>query len=212
MKSHLSSWKSIIGPALLLLSTALVANAQTASSTYPSTDAEKIADALSAGPPFITKDATLLDWPTTSGGEYRVLRRGTSMLLAERGYGADWTRALCCEEGRAGIPPRCNRSERVCLLLALIYIALATWSGGSSTRQQCRRAATRYDNLAANYLAFIQLASIRLWLRVNESRPNPRVSQLSPSQGGQQQMETFLRRGLGPTESSLLHDRKPMSG
>jgi hypothetical protein len=27
---------------------------------------------------------------------------------------------------------------------------------------------TRYDKLAANYLAFIQLASIRLWLRVNE--------------------------------------------
>jgi transposase len=34
---------------------------------------------------------------------------------------------------------------------------------------QCRRVGTRYDKLAANYLAFIQLASIRLWLRVNES-------------------------------------------
>ena len=28
--------------------------------------------------------------------------------------------------------------------------------------------AMRYDKLAANYLAFIQLASIRLWLRVYE--------------------------------------------
>jgi hypothetical protein len=28
---------------------------------------------------------------------------------------------------------------------------------------------TRYDKLAANYLAFIHFASIRLWLRVNES-------------------------------------------
>jgi transposase len=28
--------------------------------------------------------------------------------------------------------------------------------------------ATRYDKLAANYLAFVQLASIRLWLRVTE--------------------------------------------
>jgi transposase len=28
---------------------------------------------------------------------------------------------------------------------------------------------TRYDQLAANYLAFIQLASIRLWLCVKES-------------------------------------------
>jgi hypothetical protein len=36
----------------------------------------------------------------------------------------------------------------------------------------CRRIATRYDKLAANYLAFIQLALIRLWLRVKESTPN----------------------------------------
>ena len=37
--------------------------------------------------------------------------------------------------------------------------------------KQCRRVATRYDKLAANYLAFVQLASIRLWLRVNEYTP-----------------------------------------
>jgi transposase len=37
--------------------------------------------------------------------------------------------------------------------------------------KQCRRVATRYDRLAANYLAFVQLASIRLWLRLNESAP-----------------------------------------
>jgi hypothetical protein len=44
----------------------------------PVTDAEKIADALRAGPEFITKDATLLDWPSAPGGEYRVLRKGSS--------------------------------------------------------------------------------------------------------------------------------------
>lgn len=31
--------------------------------------------------------------------------------------------------------------------------------------KQCRRLATRYDRLAANELASVQLASIRLWLR-----------------------------------------------
>jgi transposase len=31
--------------------------------------------------------------------------------------------------------------------------------------------ATRYDKLAANYLAFIKLASIRIWLRVYEYTP-----------------------------------------
>jgi hypothetical protein len=35
--------------------------------------------------------------------------------------------------------------------------------------RQCRRIAARYDKLAANYLAFAQLASTRLWLRANES-------------------------------------------
>jgi transposase len=37
--------------------------------------------------------------------------------------------------------------------------------------KQCRRVATRYDKLAANYLAFIKRASIRIWLRANESMP-----------------------------------------
>ena len=35
--------------------------------------------------------------------------------------------------------------------------------------KHCRRVATRYDRLAVNYLAFVQLASIRLWLRLDES-------------------------------------------
>jgi transposase len=33
------------------------------------------------------------------------------------------------------------------------------------------RVATRYDKLAVNYLAFIKLASIRIWLRANEFAP-----------------------------------------
>ena len=37
--------------------------------------------------------------------------------------------------------------------------------------KQCRRVATRYDKLAANYLAFVKLASIRIWFRANESTP-----------------------------------------
>ena len=46
-----------------------------------STDKEKIADALRAGPLFITKDAVLADWPKDPKAEYRVLRAGKS----------DWT-------------------------------------------------------------------------------------------------------------------------
>jgi len=54
------------------------AHTQQPTSKFPTTDSEKIADALRAGPAFITKDATVLDWPSKPGGEYRVLRKGTS--------------------------------------------------------------------------------------------------------------------------------------
>jgi hypothetical protein len=48
------------------------------SDRLPVTDTEKIADAMRAGPAFITKGATVLDWPSSPGGEFRVLRTGTS--------------------------------------------------------------------------------------------------------------------------------------
>jgi transposase len=42
------------------------------------------------------------------------LKSGT-MLLADRGYDADWIRALVAERGVwANIPPRCNRNEPIC--------------------------------------------------------------------------------------------------
>jgi hypothetical protein len=76
---------------LLLASAAIVAFSQD-TSDHPSTDSAKIADALRAGPPFITKNATILDWPQQSGGDYRVLRKGTnewSCLPGIPGYSHD---------------------------------------------------------------------------------------------------------------------------
>jgi len=60
-------------PSAIVLVAAATVFAQTAESRMPVTDAEKIADALRAGPSFVTKNATLLDWPVTADGEYRVL-------------------------------------------------------------------------------------------------------------------------------------------
>lgn len=60
-----------------LLTMAAVVLGQKASD-HPIADSDKIADALRAGPAFITKNATILDWPQQSGGEYRVLRKGTN--------------------------------------------------------------------------------------------------------------------------------------
>jgi transposase len=91
-----------------------------------------------------------------------------SMLLADRGYDADWIRAIVAK--RANIPPRSNRNEPICFSPHL-YRARNLVERSFNRIKQCRRIATRYDKLAANYLAFIQLASIRLWLRVNEYTP-----------------------------------------
>ena len=94
-----------------------------------------------------------------------------SMLLADRGYDADWIRVLVTKRRAwANIPPRSNRNEPICFSPHL-YRARNLVERFFNKIKQCRRVATRYDKLAANYLAFVQLASIRLWLRVNESTP-----------------------------------------
>jgi hypothetical protein len=92
MNTHTYSVRSVITTALVFLSITLIAAAQGGPPSGPSTDADKIADALRAGPDFITKDATLLDWPVKPGDEYRVLRKGTnewSCLPAFPGYAHD---------------------------------------------------------------------------------------------------------------------------
>lgn len=67
------------GASMKLLATVLLATAFAQKSDRPPmTDAEKIADASRAGPAFITKDATVLDWPSKPGGEYRLLRKGSN--------------------------------------------------------------------------------------------------------------------------------------
>jgi hypothetical protein len=74
----------------------LTASAQNATQHLPVTDAEKIADALKTGHHFITDGATILDWPAQKGGEFRVLRKGSS----------EWT----CLPGRPGttyVEPGC---------------------------------------------------------------------------------------------------------
>ena len=77
----------------------------------PVTDVERVADALRAGLVFVTKDATLLDWPSTPRGEYRVRRAGSSQ----------WT----CLPGGSGCPGW----------------ALGTWSTSQRGSQPHRRAA-----------------------------------------------------------------------
>ncbi len=97
--------------------------------------------------------------------------RPQSMLLADRGYDADWIRALVKQQGAwANIPPKRNRKEPICFS-PYLYRARNLVERFFNKIKQCRRIATRYDKLAANYLAFVKLAAIRIWLRVYESTP-----------------------------------------
>jgi hypothetical protein len=78
-------------------------------------------------------------------------------------------RALTASRGR-NIPPKRNRNEPICFS-PYLYRARNLVERFFNKIKQCRRVATRYDKLSANYLAFIKLASIRIWLRANESTP-----------------------------------------
>lgn len=93
------------------------------------------------------------------------------MLLADRGYAADWIRELAIRRRAwAKIPPKSNCNDAICFS-PYLYRARNLVERFFHRLKQCHRVATRYDRLAANYLAFVQLASIRLWLRANEFAP-----------------------------------------
>src|ERR1700756_3563989 len=67
-------WMKLLTTVILTVITAFAKS----SDRLPVTDAEKSADALRGGPAFITKDATVFDWPPAPGGEYRLLRKGSN--------------------------------------------------------------------------------------------------------------------------------------
>jgi transposase len=91
-----------------------------------------------------------------------------TMLLADRGYDADWRELARQQGGWANIPPKRNRKDPICFSP---YLYRARNLIERFFNKINRRAATRYDKHAANYLAFIKLASIRVWLRFDESTP-----------------------------------------
>jgi transposase len=94
-----------------------------------------------------------------------------TMLLADRGHDADLIRELVRQQGAsADIPPKRDRKNPICFSPHL-YSARNLIERFFNKIKHCRRVATRYDKLAANYLAFVKHASIRIWLSANESMP-----------------------------------------
>jgi transposase len=92
-----------------------------------------------------------------------------SLLLADRAYDADAIRKLVNEQDAfANIPPKRNRKDPICFS-PFLYKARNRIERFFNKMKHFRRVATRYDKLAANYLAALKLASVRLWLRAYES-------------------------------------------
>lgn len=88
-----------------------------------------------------------------------------NQIIADRAYDADRFCDLIRAQGAEPvIPSRTLRSKR------RPYDTIAykhRWGIESffSKLKQWRRIATRYDKLAANFLGFVKLASIMLWLK-----------------------------------------------
>ena len=96
------------------------------------------------------------------------VRAGT-IVLADKAYDADRIRASLRERGAlANIPPKSNRRSKP-YFSTWLYRERNLIERFFSKLKHFRRIATRYDKLAENFLAMVQLASMRLWLRVYES-------------------------------------------
>ena len=109
------------------------------------------------------------DHDSLLAGDMLTELRYNGMLLADRAYDSDAIRELVRERGAwANIPPKRNRKNPICFSPHL-YRDRNHVERFFNRIKHCRRIATRYDKLAANFLAFIKLAAIRLWLSVYES-------------------------------------------
>jgi transposase len=92
-----------------------------------------------------------------------------TIVLADKAYDADRLRALIEDQGATpNIPAKSNRKWKPCFSKRL-YRERNLIERFFSKLKHFRRIATRYDKLADNFLAMVQLASMRLWLRAYES-------------------------------------------
>jgi transposase len=88
-----------------------------------------------------------------------------TIVLADKAYDADRIRKLIQDQGATpNIPPKSNRKWKPCFSKRL-YRERNLIERFFSKLKHFRRVAARSDKLAANFLAMVQLASLRLWLR-----------------------------------------------
>ena len=92
-----------------------------------------------------------------------------AVVIADKGYDADSVRSCIRDQGAIpNIPNRANREKKY-RWKKTVYRERNLVERFFNKLKQFRHIATRYDKLGANFFAFIQLASIRIFLRSIES-------------------------------------------
>ena len=92
-----------------------------------------------------------------------------SFLLGDKAYDAEWIRAMIEAQDAVPIIPDRSTAKTPHAFSHVLYRMRNRVERFFNRLKQFRRIATRYEKLAANYLAMIKIATIRIWLRVNES-------------------------------------------
>ena len=92
-----------------------------------------------------------------------------AIVIADKGYDADRVRQHIRAQGAVpNIPNKSNRKKRYRWKKS-IYRQRNLVERFFNKLKNFRRIATRYDKLGATFFAFVQLASVRIWLRSIES-------------------------------------------
>jgi transposase len=86
------------------------------------------------------------------------------IVVGDRGYTGKPSRDYLRRRGISAVIPQLKTEKTPRLMDRVLYRERNVVERLVGWLKEYRRIATRYDKLAASYLAFVQLASIRVWL------------------------------------------------
>jgi transposase len=135
------------------------------------------------------------------------IREG-QVLLADRAYDSDALRAELAEHGAwANIPSIPSRKSPL-PFNALLYRYRNLVECFFNKLKHFRAIATRYEKHAENYLALVKLASVRIWLRVNESVAYRASTTSSDGDDRAEERQAILRLGPRLPDEQRLKSEK----
>jgi transposase len=87
------------------------------------------------------------------------------ILIGDRGYDADFIREDMEERGGVAVIPAKRNRKAPIPIDGYIHALRNQVERCFNKMKNARRLATRYDKTASSYLGFVQVVSIRLWIR-----------------------------------------------